>query len=138
MCWEAYWLLSIESSTFHVSVSDVIVILDFRKENCIIYVVRFIQIISWYFDFISALNIWEYNSIKAFLSFLKRILLEYCLLASSTLRFWDLQTTGWVKKTDTLLFKLAAKVSGFFYSPLQGVPKKSDTIEIISLFLSRS
>jgi hypothetical protein len=47
-----------------VSVSDVILILDFRKENCIIYVVRFIQIISWYFDFISALNIWECNSAK--------------------------------------------------------------------------
>jgi hypothetical protein len=94
MYWEAYRLLSVESSTFHVSVSDVILILDFRKENCIIYVVWFIQIISWYFDFISALNIWECKSakLKAFLSFLKRILLEYCLLASSTLRFWDLQT----------------------------------------------
>jgi hypothetical protein len=99
MCWEAYWLLSVKSSTFHVSVSDVILILDFRKENCIIYVVWFIQIISWYFDFISALNIWECNSakLKDFLSLLKLILLEYCLLAiallaSSTLRFWDLQT----------------------------------------------
>ena len=41
-------LLSVESSTFHVSVSDVILILDFRKENCLIYVrvVWFIQIIS--------------------------------------------------------------------------------------------
>jgi hypothetical protein len=52
MCWEAYWLLFVESSTFHVSVSDVILILDFRKENGIIYVVWFIQMISWYFDFI--------------------------------------------------------------------------------------
>jgi hypothetical protein len=57
-----------------------------------IYVVWFIQIISWYFDFISALNIWECNSAKL-KAFLKRIfILEYCLLASSTLRFWDLQT----------------------------------------------
>jgi hypothetical protein len=56
MSWEAYWLVSIESSTFHVSASDVILIVDFRKENCMInnYVVWFIQIISWYFDFISA------------------------------------------------------------------------------------
>jgi hypothetical protein len=57
MYWEAYWLLSVESSTFHVSVSDVILILDFRKENGLIYVrvVWFIQTISWYFDFTSAL-----------------------------------------------------------------------------------
>jgi hypothetical protein len=54
MCWEAYWLLSIESSTFHVSVSDVILILDFRKENCMIYM--WCDLFKYFinFDFISA------------------------------------------------------------------------------------